>query len=412
MRSNGSPTDASSASSCCSTDPMPASDPHKQRICDAVDRWAGELTDLSRRLHAHPELAFAERYAHDQCATLLERAGHEVARGAHGLDTAFAMRAGAGGPTVAVLCEYDALPRIGHACGHNIIAAAGLGAALAAAEVAGELGGRLLALGTPGEEGGGGKVLLADRGAFDDVDAALMVHPAGAELTRMNAIAVQQLEVSYEGVASHAAAAPERGRNALDAAVLGYVNCAALRQHIRSDERIHGIFTEAGEAANFVPDRARAHWFVRSPTLDQLAALVERVVACLEAGAHAAGVRCEITTPVPVYADMIDSEPLLEAYVANAARIGRHSADPGPADAVVASTDMGNVSQLVPSIHPMVAVAPPDVAIHTEAFAEHARSTAGDRAVLDGAKMLAMTVADFWADADLRARTAGAFERR
>jgi amidohydrolase len=388
---------------------MPAPDVVKDRICEAVDRWADELIGLSHRLHANPELAFDEHYAHDQCTELLEKAGHDVVRGAHGLATAFAMRCGGEGSSVAVLCEYDALPHIGHACGHNIIATAGLGAALAAAEVAGDLGGRLLSLGTPAEEGGGGKALLADRGAFDGVDAAVMVHPAGVELTRMKAIAAQQLVAVYEGAAAHAAAAPERGRNALDGAVLGYVNCAALRQHIRPDERIHGIFTEAGEAANFVPDRASAHWFVRSPTVDLLEPLVARVRACLEAGAAAAGVSCEITSPVPVYADMVDNEPLVAAYVANAGRIGRTVVEPGPTNAVVASTDMGNVSQIVPSIHPMIAVAPPNVAIHTEAFAEHAASATADRAVLDGAKALAMTVADFWADSDLRAAAADAF---
>jgi amidohydrolase len=391
---------------------MPATDAVKDHLCETVDRWADELVGLSHRLHAHPELAFDERYAHDQCAALLEKAGHQVVRGAHGVDTAFAMRSGGQGPTVAVLCEYDALPHIGHACGHNIIATAGLGAALAAAEVAGDLGGRLLNLGTPAEEGGGGKVILAERGAFDDVDAAVMLHPAGVELTRMKAIAAQQLVAVYEGAAAHAAAAPERGRNALDGAVLGYVNCAALRQHIRSDERIHGIFTEAGEAANFVPDHASAHWFVRSPTIELLEPLVARVRACLEAGAAAAGVSCEITSPVPVYADMVDNEPLVGAYVANATRLGRHVIEPGPDEAVVASTDMGNVSQIVPSIHPMIAVAPPQVAIHTEAFAEHAVSADADRAVVDGAKALAMTVADFWADADLRAAAAQAFATR
>ncbi len=190
--------------------------------------------------------------------------GLAVEAHAYGLDTAFVARAGSTGPTIAVCCEYDALPGIGHACGHNIIAAAGLGAGLAAAVVADELGGRVVVLGTPAEEGGGGKVHMIDAGAFDDVDAAVMVHPAGGDLRAMNVIAVHRVLVTYHGQAAHAAAFPHKGRNALDAAVLGYMNVAALRQHIRPEERLHGIFTEAGDKPNIVPARAAAEWYVRA----------------------------------------------------------------------------------------------------------------------------------------------------
>ncbi len=369
----------------------------KDRSDEVVDGHAEVLLDASHRIHAHPELGFEENYAHDLLATVLADAGLAVTRSAYGVDTAFEARAGSTGPTVAVLCEYDALPGIGHACGHNVIGTAGVGAGIAAAAVAEELGGRLVVLGTPAEEGGGGKIVLAQRGAFEGVDAALMVHPAGLDLSRFGAIAIQQVQVTYQGRAAHAAAAPQAGRNALDAAVLGYVNVAALRQHIRPDERIHGIFTEAGEAANVVPERAAATWYVRSPTVKGLEKLKSRVLACLEAGAAAAGCGMEHEWLDPAFADMVDNDPMIERYRANLARTGRTLIDPQSMDAIIGSTDMGNVSHIVPSIHPMIAVSPPTVAIHTKDFVRYSGGAEGDLAVLDGAKAMAATVVDLWA---------------
>lgn len=383
----------------------------KQRLCDEVDRWADDLLAASHEIHANPELCFNEHHAADVLCDLLERAGLTPERGAAGMETAFVARAGDAGPTVAVLCEYDALPEIGHACGHNIIGTAGLGAGLAAAALAAELGGRVRILGTPAEEGGGGKVPFVESGTFDDVAAALMVHPASADLSRMNAIAIQQAHVTYHGKAAHAAAAPWAGRNALDAAVLGYVNVAALRQHLRAGERVHGIFTEAGTAANVVPATARAHWYVRSPRRKGLDRLKERVVACLQAGADASGCAMDLEWIDPAYDDMVDNRPLMDRYMANAARLGREVIDPGQSEEVVGSTDMGNVSYAVPSIHPMIKVAPSGVAIHTEDFAGWAASEDGDRGVLDGAKALAMTVADVWLDPELGEQARKDFEQ-
>src|SRR3954468_1407830 len=262
----------------------------KQQVCDEVDRRADLLLDASHRIHAHPELGFEEHHAHDLLTSVLGDAGLDTERGAFDVPTAFRASAGGGdGPLVAVLCEYDALPDLGHACGHNVIASAGLGAALAAATVVDAAGGRLAVSGPPAEEGGGGKILMARRGAFEGVDAALMVHPADADLLAMSTIAIQQLVVQYEGKSAHAAAFPWEGRNALDAAVLGYVNVAALRQHMEPTERIHGIFTKAGDRPNIVPREAAAHWYVRSPTMASLEVLKGRVLTCLEAGATAAG---------------------------------------------------------------------------------------------------------------------------
>jgi amidohydrolase len=374
----------------------------KDRVAAGVDERAELLVEASHEIWAHPELNFEERFAHDLLASLLEDQGLDVERHAHGVDTAFVARAGSEGPTIAVLCEYDALPGIGHACGHNIIGTAGLGAGLVAASLADELGGRVVIMGTPAEEGGGGKVFLAERGAFEGVDAAMMVHPAGTDLASMDVIAVHQCFVDYVGESAHAAAFPWQGRNALDAAVLGYNAVAALRQHIEPGERIHGIFTDGGEKPNIVPRAAQTQWMVRSPTLASLERLKPRFVDCIEGATRAAGCSCEIRWWDPAYADMLDCAPIVAAYAANAARTGRDVLDPASAAyPVLGSTDMGNISYAVPSIHPMIAVSPPHVSIHTPEFADHARSEAGDRAVVDGAKALAMTVVDLWSDASL-----------
>jgi len=225
----------------------------KQRACAEVDRLADRLIDASHQIHAHPELNYEEVFAHDLLTGILDDVGLAPTRHAYGVDTAFESRAGTSGPDIAVFCEYDALPGIGHACGHNVIATAGLGAGLAAAALAEEIGGRVRIMGTPAEEGGGGKIKMGRNGAFEGLAAAMMVHPADADLVRMDCIAVQELYVDYHGKAAHAAAAPQEGRNALDAAVLGYMNVAALRQHILPAERIHGIFVRAGDKANIVP---------------------------------------------------------------------------------------------------------------------------------------------------------------
>jgi len=298
----------------------------KARVIDEVDRRADLLLEVSHQVHGRPELLFQEHHAAALVATALDDAGLVVEREVFGLETAVAAWAGrASGevPAVAVLCEYDALPRIGHACGHNIIAAAGLGAGIAAASVAAEAGGRLVVLGTPAEEGGGGKVLMADRGAFEGVGAAMMVHPAGLDLTEPEAIAIASLKVTYHGRGAHAAAFPERGRNALDAAVLGYNAVAALRQHMGSSERVHGVFLEAGEKPNIVPDHTVAEWYVRSATLASLQPLKERVLACLEAGASAAGCSMEWVSTAPEYSDLRSNGPLVDLYRRNSAALGR-----------------------------------------------------------------------------------------
>jgi amidohydrolase len=382
----------------------------KKRVRTEIERLTPTLLEISHEIHANPELNFEEHFAHEMLTGVLSDEGLDVERGAYGMPTAFDARVGSQGPTVAVCCEYDALPGIGHACGHNIIAAAGLGAGLAAATVAEALGGRLAILGTPAEEGGGGKEFMIRRGAFDNVDAAMMVHPADHDLRWMQTIAIHTVDVLYEGRAAHAAAAPHKGLNALDAAVLGYNNVAALRQHIRPEERIHGIFTDGGQKPNIVPESAAAQWYVRSRNMDSLEPLKDRVMACLNAGAAASGCDMKHHWNDPPFLDMIDNGPLLDLYCANAADLGRTVKEPNPMSVVAGSTDMGNVSYAVPAIHPMIKVAPEGCAIHTPDFAIHSRSEDGDRAVIDGALSMALTIVDLWANEESLGSVRDAFK--
>ncbi|MEX2206100.1 MAG: M20 family metallopeptidase [Myxococcota bacterium] len=382
----------------------------KQEVCDAIDALAGEIVAVSHEIHAHPELAFEEVRASRLLADTASKRGLEARLGAYGLETAIAADFGGSGPTVALLSEYDALPGIGHACGHNIIATTALGAALGLAALGARLPGRVRWLGTPAEERGGGKELMARNGAFEGVDAALMVHPSGVDLATMPCIAIAELEVTYRGVAAHASAMPERGVNALDALVLAYQAIAALRQHIRPTERLHGIITDGGQAPNIVPERAAGRFYARAANAAQLAELKPRVEGCFRAGADATGATLELVWGGVDYLDLNTSWPLARRYQANAESLGRtffpyEKLPPG----MQGSTDMGNVSHRVPSIHPMIAVAPPHVTIHNAEFTKWAGSESGDRAVLDGAKALAMTALDFFCDAELRAEVERAF---
>ena len=381
----------------------------KAHVVADIDRRAADLISASHDIHAHPELNFEEHFAHELLTSMIEKSDLPVTRKAYGLDTAFETKIGSQGLDVAVLCEYDALPGIGHACGHNVIAAAGLGAGLALAQVADHAGGRLTLMGTPAEEGGGGKVEMARAGAFNGLAAAMMVHPADRDLARMNAIAIQQLIVRYYGQAAHAAVSPHLGRNALDAAVLGYMNVAALRQHIRPTERIHGIFTKAGEKANIVPREAETSWYVRSDTIDTLQPLKQRVAACVESSAVATDCRAELHWEINAYADIVDNIPLLDSYAENSTSLGRPLTSAFMPGTGGGSTDMGNVSYLTPTIHQMLQVSPRGVSLHSPQFAEYTASAQADKAVLDGAKIMAMTVIDLWTKPDLQQKVRSAF---
>ena len=371
----------------------------KKQVCDIIDGIADELIDASHAIHAKPEIAFEEKFAHGLLTDKVEAAGLTVERHACGLDTAFVSLFGEGDTEVGILSEYDALPGIGHACGHNIIATTGLGASLALAKLNGDLPGKVRYLGTPAEESGNGKELMARQGAFDGLDAAMMVHPAGIDLITMPSLAVNEVRVTYTGKASHASAMPFAGVNALDALVTAYQSIAQLRQHIKQSERIHGIFNEAGLAPNIVPDHAVGTFYVRAENGLALAELKSRVQNCFEAGALAAGCEVQIDWALGDYLEIKESWAIAERYKQNAESLGRNffPLEKMPSSGA-GSTDMGNISHRVPSIHPMIACAPPSVVIHNPEFAKWAGSERGDKAVIDGAKSLAMTAIDVLTD--------------
>ncbi|HJP77736.1 MAG TPA: M20 family metallopeptidase [Pseudonocardiaceae bacterium] len=362
-----------------------------------VDAFAGDLIALSHDIHDHPELRFVEHHASEQLVAALAAAGFSTKTGIAELPTAFrAERAfGTGGPTIAIFCEFDALPEIGHACGHNIIATAGLGAALAVADRLDELGGngKLVVLGSPGEEGGGGKVLMAGAGELSDVDVAVMVHPAGFDAVSRTNLGRVSLEAVFTGRASHAAAAPEQGLNALDAATLMLVAIGLLRQQLRTDSRLHANLVEGGDAINVIPERSKVKLFIRSPDVDYLRGrLFEGLRDCVRGAAIATGTTYELSEVAPAY-DPVRTNPVLAELATQAfAALGRPIDPVTGTSGNAGSTDMGNVSQLVPAIHPYICVTP-GLAIHTRDFAAAARDTDGDRAVRDGAGLLAITVA-------------------
>lgn len=383
----------------------------KKDVASAVGALRAELLALSHAIHQDPELALEEFRAAARLGDAVAQHDLPVARETFGLKTAYAAEFGAdAGPTIAILSEYDALPGVGHACGHNIIATAGLGAALALSKLGARLPGRVRYLGTPAEERFGGKEMIAREGAFDGVDAAMMIHPANINLVTMPCIAISEVEVTYHGRAAHAAAMPYRGLNALDAVVSAYQSIAQLRQHIQQSERIHGIITEGGLAANIVPERAACRFYVRARDVNELAALKRRVQACFEAAALSTGCKADIRWGTTDYLDMKTNWPMAGAFEKNAAALGR---DFFPVAQIpqgfAGSTDMGNVSHRVPSIHPMLAVAPSNVIIHNAEFATWAGSPKGDEAVIDGAVALAQTALDLMADPDMLSRAKADF---
>jgi amidohydrolase len=402
-------------------DAEPPSSPHegapaaaRLRVEEAVGGLADDLVGLAHELHAHPELAYEEHESVRRVAELVRGHGHEVEVGAFGVETA--LRASAGrrgeGPVVAVLAEYDALPGIGHACGHNVIAATAAGAFLALAELGEDLGGEVRLYGCPAEEGGGGKELMARAGAFEDVDAAVMLHPTGFEVAEHPWLGVRTVDVTYHGLSAHASAFPFLGRNALDAAVLAYTGIGQLRQHMLDTDRLHAIITDGGQKPNIVPDRAALSVYIRSAEPVTLAELVDRVRAVLESAGTATGCDVEVDWDVvPVYLPVRNNGPLAAAYARNATARGRMILPGGivPGN-LTGSTDLGNVSVRIPAIHPTIKIAPPGVAIHSPAFAEHAVSEEADRACADGAAILALTALDYLADKGLRSAAAQAFE--
>jgi amidohydrolase len=366
-------------------------------VREQVAALTGDLLAMSHAIHDHPEVRFQEYHASDLLQRFLTSERFAVRPGIAGMATAFrAERAfGPGGPVIAVFCEFDALPGLGHACGHNIIATAGAGAAAAVARwlARPEAGngqrpaGTLVVLGSPGEEGGGGKVRLVEAGELAGIDAAIMVHPAGFDSVARTNLGRISLRATFAGHASHAAAAPELGRNALDAATLLLVAIGLLRQQVRADSRIHAKVAEGGDSVNVIPERSVVELFIRSPDSGYLRGrLLDAVRDCVAGSALATGTTWELTEPAPAYDPVLPNRVLAKLAASAFAQVGR-DVDPAAVSGNAGSTDMGNVSQVMPALHPYLQVAP-GLAIHTREFAVAARGEAGDRAALDGAAML------------------------
>ncbi|ATE57262.1 MULTISPECIES: M20 family metallopeptidase [Actinosynnema] len=377
----------------------------KKRTRSAVERHSDALVALSHSIHAEPELAFQEHRSAAKVADLLEGSGFEVERGTADLETAFTATCGSGDLVVALCAEYDALPEVGHACGHNVIAAASTGAGLALRDLADELGLTVKVIGTPAEEVGGGKVLMLERGAFDGVGLAMMVHPAPYEAVAARSLALTDLEVRYTGRPSHAAAAPHRGINAGDALTVAQVAIGLARQHFEPGQMISGVVTRGGAAPNIIPAHTSAVYDLRADDLDSLTGLEERIRNCFRAGAVATGCDHEVVQVSPPYAELTPDQWLADAYRRAATELGRNPMSPEEEQREkIGSTDMGNITRALPSIHPTIAIDCGDAVNHQIEFATACASASADRALLDGALALAWTAIAAASDADQRAR--------
>ncbi len=378
----------------------------KAAIRERVEADRAHLIELSHRIHANPELGFQEEKASAWMSEFLSDGGLKVERGVCGLPTAFVARTGSGPLHVAICAEYDCLPSIGHACGHNVIAAMAAGAGIAAARVADDIGVTVSVIGTPAEEIGdnGGKILLLERGAFDGVHAAMMVHPAPMDMVEPPVIAIATFDVHYTGKEAHASAFPEAGINAADALTVAQTAIGLLRQHIHGTDRVHGIVTHGGEAPNIVPAHTSARYMVRAKSLKDLEEIRRRVMNCFEAGALATGSKLEVRGGSKPYAEMVHDHSLASIYKRNAEQIGRVFLNIPGMERAAGSTDMGNISLAIPSIHPMIGINSLPAINHQPEFTAHCVTKDADQAVFDGAMAMAFTIADAAADAELRNR--------
>ncbi|MGW0904231.1 amidohydrolase [Streptomyces sp. NPDC002853] len=393
------------------TDPRAKdADEAREAVTSAVRGWSERLVGLSHSLHDEPETALQEHRSAAKIADLLAKAGFDVTQGVGELPTALVATYGGGELVVGFCAEYDALPGIGHACGHNVNGAAAVGAAVALAAVADELGLTVKLIGTPAEEDIGGKVLLLEAGVFDDVAAAMMVHAAPEDSVGASSLAIGAWDITYTGTPSHAAVAPWEGVNALDAMALAHTAIGLLRQQLPPGALVHGIVTDGGQAVNVIPARSAARYEIRAPSLELLSQVRGRVRHCFEAGALATGATLELHVHGRDFADLRQDPHLTEAYVRAAQGLGRTvTARHGE---TLASTDMGNVSRLVPTIHPTIGYDTGGAHQHTPEFAAHGKSPGADRAVLDGATALALVGVELATSAEQRRRLLDGVARR
>lgn len=367
-----------------------------------------KMIALSHRIHAHPEIGFEEERASTWLSETLADGGFTVETGICDLPTAFIARAGNGPLHIGICAEYDCLPGIGHACGHNIIAAMAVGAGVAAARVANDAGLTVSVIGTPAEEGGGGKILLLERGAFAGMHAAMMVHPAPLDVVEFPIIAATHFQVHYAGKEAHASAFPEVGINAADALTIAQTAIGLLRQHIRSTDRIHGIITKGGDAPNIIPAHTAANYIVRAQTLGDLDEIRAKVFRCFEAGALATGAKLEITGGQRPYAEMRHDPDIAAVYRRNAEMLGRSFPPATSAmQRAAASTDMGNISLALPAIHPSIGIDSLPAVNHQPEFTAHCVKESADKAVLDGGLAMAWTAIDLATDMKVRSRLLG-----
>ena len=378
----------------------------------AIQSCSRELSQLSDNIWRQPELCYKENKAHELLTAFLDKKGFTVERSYTGIETAFRATFGSGRPNVCVICEYDALPEIGHACGHNLIAEAGVAAGLglkAALESNNSVKGRLTVMGTPAEEGGGGKIRLIKNGAFDDVDIAMMVHPSNYYILAPACLAMANLEVTYTGKAAHAAAFPWEGVNALDAAVLAYTSVSALRQQMKPSWRVHGVITNGGAKANIIPEKASLSYYIRTPYRAELNALLEKVRACFDAAAKATGCGVEFREEVPQHDDLVSNETLVKLFGGNLEQLGTTAPVEGPTGG---STDMGNVSHTVPSIQPKYLIGSGKEFQHTREFTRESNTPEAHKETLLVGKAMAHTCIDVLTSQELLEKIRGDFERQ
>ena len=360
---------------------------------DAINRRRGDLIELSHSIHAEPELAFAEFKSCAKTQALVAEHGFEISAAPGGLDTAFRAEFGSGPLVIGICAEYDALPGLGHACGHNIIAASAVGTALALADVADELGLTVVLLGTPAEEAGGGKVLLLNAGTFDDIAVTVMVHPGPIDIARARSLALSQVEVTYLGREAHAAVAPYLGVNAADAITVTQVAIGLLRQQFVPGQMAHGIVTDGGQATNVIPARSVLRYTMRANDAESLHHLEDKMADCFLAGAVATGCDYQVSETEPPYDELTPDKWLADTFRAEMVRLGRTPvAEEVEAAVPLGSTDMGNVTQMMPGIHPVVGIDAEGASVHQPGFAAAAVSASADKAVVEGAIMLARTV--------------------
>lgn len=369
----------------------------KDAIVNDIDSSYKELRELSCKIHDNPETAMEERRASVWLCAYLEKHGFKVEKGICDLPTSFRAKYGKGKPAISFLAEYDALPKVGHACGHNLIATSAIAAGMAARRAVDAFGGTIIVYGTPGEEIAGGKAIMVGRGAFTDADVAMITHPGGGSRVSMNVLACQNLDVEFFGKAAHAAADPEVGINALAAMILSYNAIDALRQHIKEKARIHGIITDGGEVANVVPAHTAASFIVRAEDDKYLDELEERVISCFTGAAVATGAELKYKWDEVRYAAMKNNLTLGRLFQKNMAALG-HRIPMGDNIRFSGSTDVGNVSQLVPAIHPTASIAPENIAPHSPEFAKAAATESGLKMMLVAAKAMAMTAVDLLAN--------------